>query len=60
MNNNGSGTVDIEKLLEERGKIHGDAGTTHTLAYGLFKLLEDCPDNKLKPASRAIAVSDMR
>ena len=41
-NNNGSGTIDIDKLLEERGKIHGDARTTHAVAYTIFKELEDC------------------
>lgn len=54
MSNNGSGTIDINKLLEERGKIHGDPETTHTLAYRLFKMLDDCQDNKLKTASRAM------
>ncbi len=41
MNNNGGGTIDIDKLLEERGKIHGDAETTHKLAMDLWNLTVD-------------------
>ena len=50
---------DINKLLEERGKVHGDYETTHSLAYSLFKTLDDHPDNKLKPSSRAMLFLDI-
>jgi len=46
--------MDIDKLLEERGKIHGDADKTHALMYNLYNLLERSPNCHLKPASRGL------
>ena len=47
--------TDIDKLLEERGKIHGDAETTHHVAYGLFEFLDrGTPNNTLKQSSRGM------
>jgi len=52
---------EIDKLLEERGKVHGDAKTTHDLAYNLY--LHACGDEyecsedelcKLTDASKAM------
>ena len=37
--NNGTGTINIDKLLEERAKIHGDAETTHRTARQICNIL---------------------
>jgi len=46
--------MEINKLLEERGKIHGDAEKTHSLAWNLYNLLEGSPNCHLSPASRGM------
>jgi len=52
---NGDQRIDIAQLLEERGRIHGDAETTHRVAYQLFDLMENhFPVNNLRPSSRAM------
>jgi len=30
--------IDIDQLLEDRGKVHGDAQTTHCMAMELFEI----------------------
>ena len=38
---------EIDKLLEERGKIHGDAKTTHEMAWKLFYEACSIDDNNI-------------
>ena len=44
--------MNIGKLLQERGKIHGDAKTTHTMAMDLWNLTVD--ESKLTSAGQAM------
>ena len=50
--------MDINKLLEERGKVHGDAKASHELAYRIFKMMDSNPYNILTDASRSLLFMD--
>ena len=48
--------MDIDKMLEERGEIHGDARTTHGIAMGLFNQIPETisKENQMEEASMAM------
>ena len=47
--NNGSGTIDIEKLLEQREATHGDHKRVYSLVWGLWEeTIETADFKKLK------------
>ena len=46
--------VDIDKLLSDRSKIHGNAPDTHQLAYNIFRLLDGAHFNKMNWGSRGM------
>jgi hypothetical protein len=46
--------MEIAKLIEERGKIHGDPTVTHGLAYDLNKMIDGHHSNRMTKASRAM------